>query len=105
MKEVTVRELDRMRRTGEAHQLIDVREKFEADLAPLGGTLLPMGEIEQHVDQIARDKKVVVHCRSGGRSGRVVQLLEKKYGFDNLYNLQGGSLAWSDEIDPAVPKY
>ena len=52
-----------------------------------------------------KDKKVVMHCRSGGRSGQVVDYLEKKFGFDNLYNLKGGILAWADEIDPSVTKY
>ncbi|MGB3619041.1 MAG: rhodanese-like domain-containing protein [Catalinimonas sp.] len=105
MKEVSVTELDQMRKEGADFQLIDVREPHEVEIAEIGGTLIPMGEVEANVDQIARDKKVVVHCRSGGRSGRVVQLLEQKHGFDNLYNLKGGILAWSDQVDPSVAKY
>ena len=105
MKEVTVSELKFMIDHGEDFQLIDVREPHEYDIAHLDGELIPMGEIVHHTDRISKDKKVVMHCRSGGRSGQVVDYLEKKFGFDNLYNLKGGILAWSDEIDPSVTKY
>lgn len=90
---------------GEDFQLIDVREQNEYDVAQIGGELIPLATVPQNVDKIAKDKKVVVHCRSGKRSGNAVQFLEQQHGFDNLYNLQGGILAWSDEIDPSVPKY
>ena len=105
MKEITVQELKRMRDNNEAHQLIDVREPHEADIAAIGGQLIPMGEILQHVDEIAKDKPVIIHCRSGARSASVVQALEKQHGFTNLYNLKGGILAWAKEIDPSVATY
>ena len=105
MKEVTVQELKRMRDNNEAHQLIDVREPHEADIAEIGGQLIPMGEILQHVDEIAKDKPVIIHCRSGARSASVVQALEKQHGFTNLYNLKGGILAWAKEIDPSLATY
>lgn len=90
---------------GEDFQLIDVREQNEYDVAQIGGELIPLATVPQNVDKISKDKKVVVHCRSGKRSGNAVQFLEQQHGFDNLYNLQGGILAWSDEIDPSIPKY
>lgn len=105
MKEVTVQELKRMRDNNEAHQLIDVREPHEAEIAAIDGQLIPMGEILQHVDEIAKDKPVIIHCRSGARSASVVQALEKQHGFTNLYNLKGGILAWAREIDPSLPTY
>ncbi|SDK84406.1 adenylyltransferase and sulfurtransferase [Catalinimonas alkaloidigena] len=105
MKEVTVQELQKMKESGEDFQLIDVREPYEREIADIGGEPMPMGQIDQHVDKIARDKKVVVHCRSGGRSGKIIEKLEREHGFDNLYNLKGGTLAWSAEIDPSVPRY
>lgn len=105
MKEMTVREFKQLQDSGEAYQLIDVREPHEFDFANIGGQLIPQAQITDHVDEISRDKKVVIHCRSGARSGRAVQLLEEQYGFDNLYNLKGGILAWSAEIDPNVPQY
>ena len=105
MKEITVQELKKMIDQNEAHQLIDVREQHEVDIAEMGGELIPMGEVMENVDKFSKDKKVVVHCRSGARSGSVIQALEQQHGFDNLYNLKGGILAWADEIDTSLTKY
>ena len=105
VKEVSVQELKLMIDNGEDFQLIDVREPYEADIAAIGGMLIPMGEVPTKVDMFARDKKVIVHCRSGARSGNVVQYLQDTEGMDNLYNLAGGILAWSREIDPSIPQY
>ncbi len=105
MKEVTVQELKALMDEGTDFQLIDVREQHEFDLANIAGELIPMGDIEQNIDKISKDKQVVVHCRSGARSGNVINYLNQKHGFDNLYNLKGGILAWSDEIDSSVQKY
>lgn len=105
MKEVTVVELKAMRDNNEPHQLIDVREQAEVDTASIGGEHIPMGLIVANIDKISRDVPVVIHCRSGGRSGAIVDALEKRFGFTNVYNLKGGISAWSNEIDPAVPLY
>jgi sulfur-carrier protein adenylyltransferase/sulfurtransferase len=105
MKEVTVQELKALMDSNADFQLIDVREPHEYQIANLGGELIPLGQVDAQADKIARDKQVVVHCRSGARSGNAIQFLEQKYGLQNLYNLKGGILAWSDQIDPAVPKY
>lgn len=105
MKEVTVQELKKMMDEKADFQLIDVREPHEADIAEIGGELIPQGDIPSNVDKISRDKQVVIHCRSGARSGNIVQWLEKNHGFTNLYNLKGGILAWADQIDPDVQKY
>ncbi len=105
VKEVTVTELKKWRDEGHAHQLIDVRKEFEIEIASIGAEHILQEEIEQHLDRIRTDIPVVIHCRSGKRSADVIALLEKKYGFANLFNLKGGVLAWSDEIDPALPKY
>ena len=104
MKEITVQELKEMMDAKSDFQLIDVREEMEFEHCNIGGQLIPMGIIMDHLDDIATDKKVVLHCKSGRRSATVLQILESK-GFTNLYNLQGGILAWSDQIDPTVPKY
>lgn len=105
MKEVTVKELKEMMDKDEDFQLIDVREPHERDIASIDGDLIPLGEIPQADDKIARDKKVIIYCRSGARSGQAVGFLSNKLGVDNLYNLKGGILAWADEIDPSVQKY
>lgn len=105
MKEITVQELKSRLENEENLQLIDVREQNEKDFADIGGELIPMGTIPNNVDKIKKDVDVVIYCRSGGRSGRVVQFLEANHGFKNIYNLKGGILAWSDEIDSSIPKY
>ena len=105
VKTVNVKELKQMMESGEDFQLIDVREQHEFDFANLNGELIPLNSIMDNSDKIAEDKKVIIHCRSGARSGQAVLALQQQFGFDNLYNLEGGILAWSDEIDPSVPKY
>jgi adenylyltransferase/sulfurtransferase len=105
MKEVTVQELKSMRDSNADFQLIDVREEHEYDIANIGGELIPMGTIMQNVDRISKDKKVIIHCRSGARSASVVQLLESSHQLSNLYNLKGGILAYAREIDPLLPTY
>ncbi len=98
MKEITVQQLRQMQDNQEDFQLIDVREAHEYDEANIGATLIPLGEVPSHMAEISRDKKVVVHCRSGKRSANAIQFLEKQ-GFDNLYNLKGGILAYQQEIE------
>lgn len=105
MKEVTVSDLKAMRDNNEPHQLIDVREEYEVELASMGGEHIPMGLIVGSIDSISRDVPVIIHCRSGGRSASVADALEKRFGFTNVYNLKGGITAWSKEIDPSVPIY
>lgn len=104
MKEVTVSQLKQMMDSKEDFQLIDVREPHEADIAQIGGELIPMGEVMANLDKISKDKKVIVHCKAGGRSAAIVNALQSQ-GYTEVYNLKGGILAWSSEIDPSVPKY
>ncbi|HOZ88264.1 MAG TPA: rhodanese-like domain-containing protein [Bacteroidia bacterium] len=98
MKEISVTELKKLVDTGADFQLIDVREEHEFDEANLNGQLIPMGEVLDRVDEISKDKQVVVHCRSGKRSAAIIGTLESQHGFTNLYNLKGGILAYIDEI-------
>ncbi|MFT4737970.1 MAG: rhodanese-related sulfurtransferase [Cyclobacteriaceae bacterium] len=105
VKEVTVSELKEMRDNAQDFQLVDVRELNEIEIAEIGGEVIPMGDIPDNIDKISKDKQVVIHCRSGARSGNIVKYLEQNHGFDNVYNLKGGILAWANEIDPTITKY
>jgi rhodanese-related sulfurtransferase len=105
MKEKTVFELKEMMDNHEDFQLIDVREDFEYEMSNLGGTLIPLGGILIEADKIAKDKPVIVQCRSGKRSAAAIMQLEQQLGYTNLYNLQGGILAWAEEIDPTIQVY
>lgn len=103
--EVSVTEYKSWLDSGEDVQLIDVREPHEVEIAEIGGELIPLKTVLDNADKISRDKKVVVHCRSGQRSADAIKQLQEKFDFDNLYNLKGGILAWSEEIDEKVPQY
>lgn len=105
MKEITVKELEELQHSKSDFQLIDVREPNEVEICEIGALLIPMATVPENVTQFSRDKQVVVHCRSGKRSGDVIQWLEQNHGFENLYNLKGGILAYADEIDPTLIKY
>ena len=105
MKEVTVQELKDKLDRNEDFQLIDVREELEYDICNLNGELLPMGSIFDHVDRISTDKPVIVHCKAGGRSAAVINELERRHGFTNLYNLKGGITEYARAIDPSITLY
>ncbi len=105
VNEITVEELKSMKDANEDFQLIDVREPYEYEIANLGGTLIPLGTIMDAVDQIDKEKKVVVHCRSGARSSNAIQFLQENFNYTNLVNLQGGILAYADRIDNSLTKY
>lgn len=105
VKEITVKELKKLMDEEADFQLIDVREPHEFEIANLKGQLIPLGELPKQTDKIAKDKQVVVHCRSGARSAQAIEYLQEQLGLDNLYNLKGGVLAWADEIDPSMQKY
>jgi rhodanese-related sulfurtransferase len=104
MKEISVQELKEKQDKGEDFQLIDVREDFEYEMSNLGGLSIPLGGILIESEKIDKDKPVVVMCRSGKRSAAAIMQLEQQ-GFTNLYNLQGGILAWADQIDPTINVY
>jgi adenylyltransferase/sulfurtransferase len=92
---------------GDDIRLIDVRESWEWDLANLeafGARLIPMATVPEHVEDLDPNDEVVVYCRSGARCMRVLQYLHTR-GFEKVRNLQGGLLAWSNEVDPTFPQY
>ena len=82
-----------------------MRETYEYDIMNISGKHIPLSEIMNSVDQIAKDIPVIIHCRSGKRSASVIEFLESKYQMENLYNLKGGILAYAHEIDNSLPTY
>jgi rhodanese-related sulfurtransferase len=98
MKEITPAELKKLMDEKADFELIDVREEYEFEEANINGKLIPMGEVLERATEIPKDKKVVVHCRSGKRSATVINALEQQHGYTNLYNLKGGILAYIDEV-------
>ncbi len=106
MNHMTVRELKKRLDAGNGPLVVDVRQPDEYQLANIGGRLLPLNELSGRIHELEafKDQDVVLMCRSGVRSASAFAIL-KQNGFSRLYNLDGGILAWSREIDSSVPTY
>jgi adenylyltransferase/sulfurtransferase len=102
--EMTPRELKARLDRGDEVYILDVREPHEYQICNLKGHLLPLGELPRRVHELDSSREIVAHCRSGKRSAEAVDFL-RKAGFRKIHNLKGGILAWSEEVDPSVPKY
>ena len=103
--DITVKELKERMDRGEAPRLIDVREPHEAAICRIpGAELIPAAQFAQQLGELDPHEEIVIHCKSGGRSGQAVQMMKAR-GFTNARNLTGGVLAWIDQIDPSQPKY
>ena len=103
--EVTVAEVKARLDRGDDFLLLDVRETREFDICRIPGSrLIPLGELPSRLGELEGAQDLVVHCKSGVRSGKAVALL-REAGYDGARNLQGGILAWIDQIDPSLPKY
>lgn len=96
VKEITVEAFRKLEIQGADFQLIDVREDFEYAISNMNGELIPLSTVLQNAHKIAKDKQVVIHCRSGKRSADAIRDLQTNFGFENLYNLKGGILAYAD---------
>ena len=105
MKDITPKQLKSRLDAGEAIDIIDVREAWEVAQGMLANAIhIPMDDIPDAVDQISKDKPVVIMCHTGRRSEQVAMWMDTE-GFDNVLNLVGGIDQWSREIDPSLPRY
>jgi len=102
--EITPRELKSRLDQGDDLYIVDVRELHEYQICNLNGHLIPLGELSKRVHELDSSREIVAHCRTGKRSSEAVDFL-RKAGFRKIWNLKGGILAWSDEVDSSVPKY
>ncbi|MGA2350565.1 MAG: rhodanese-like domain-containing protein [Terracidiphilus sp.] len=102
--QLAVKELKRRIDAGEDVYILDVREPWEHKIAQIGGKLIPQNEVPQRLAEIDRDREIIVHCHHGVRSQRIAEFL-KQSGYARVTNLAGGINAWSEEVDPKVPKY
>jgi len=102
--EITPRELKARLDRGDDVFILDVREPHEYQICQIGGHLIPLGDLPRRVNELDSSREIVAHCRSGKRSADAVAFL-RQAGFRKIWNLKGGILAWSDEVDPRVPKY
>jgi adenylyltransferase/sulfurtransferase len=102
--QLAVKELKSRIDKGEDVFILDVREPYEYQIAQIGGKLIPQNDVPQRLNEIPRDREIIVQCRSGARSQKIAEFL-KQSGYPQVANRAGGILAWSDEIDPKVQKY
>jgi adenylyltransferase/sulfurtransferase len=106
MEEITAQELKARLDRGDDLQIIDVREPNEYQAAHLEqSTLIPLGQIVNRMGEIDQNRETVVHCKLGGRSAKAIEALQRAGYAGRLVNLKGGITAWSNEVDPTVPKY
>ena len=106
MEEITATELKQRLDRGDDIQLIDVREPGEYDVARIpDAKLIPLGEVVNRKDEIEEGLETVVHCKGGVRSARAIEALTRAGFKGKLINLKGGITAWSNDVDPSVPKY
>jgi adenylyltransferase/sulfurtransferase len=99
MNTITPAELKEKIHNHQPHQLVDVREPHEHQVYNIGGILIPMDDIFNQSQTIKKDIPVIFYCKLGIRSQIVIQRLEDRFGFTNLFNLQGGMERWKKEID------
>jgi adenylyltransferase/sulfurtransferase len=102
--ELTPCELKEKLDRGEDIFILDVREPHEYQICNLHGHLIPLGELPRRVHELDSAREIVAHCKSGKRSAQAVDFL-RQAGFRKIYNLRGGILSWSTEVDPSVPRY
>jgi adenylyltransferase/sulfurtransferase len=105
--EITPAELKERLDRGDRLTIIDVREPFEweiGNLEPYGARLIPLKQVPERLGEIDPNEEIVLQCRSGGRSAQALGFL-RRHGYERLWNLKGGILRWSDEVDPSIPKY
>ena len=106
MQEITVTELKQKLDRGDDVQLIDVRQPDEHAFARIeGAKLIPLGEVVQRMNELDATRETVIHCKMGGRSAKAIEALERAGFKGSLTNLRGGITAWSNEVDPKIPKY
>lgn len=93
--DITVQELKERLDKGETFNFYDVREEHEYEDDNLGATLIPLGDLPDHLDELEslKDEEIVIHCRSGARSGNAQKYLQAN-GFTNVRNVTGGILAY-----------
>ena len=106
MPQITATELKQRLDNGDDLQIIDVREAPELEIAKMPGTIhIPLGQVMNRMSEIDPTRETVVHCKMGGRSARAIAALKQAGFTGNLINLTGGIIAWSNDVDPSVPKY
>jgi adenylyltransferase/sulfurtransferase len=106
MQSITATELKQRLDNGEDVQIVDVREVNEVAIGRIPNSIhIPLAQVLERMSEIDPSRDTVVHCKMGGRSARAIEALQRSGYKGSLSNLTGGIIAWSNEVDPSVPKY
>ena len=104
--EISATELKQRMDQGDDLQIVDVREANEVAVAKLPNSIhIPLGQVINRMSEIDPNRETVVHCKMGGRSAKAIEALKRSGFSGKLLNLKGGITAWSNDVDPSVPKY
>jgi rhodanese-related sulfurtransferase len=102
MRSITATELNQAILRGEDYVIVDIREPYEHAACNINTLHIPMGEICDKRSELPANKSIVIMCRSGKRAEAVANILASDHGMDNIYLLQGGIMAWKDEVDQTL---
>ena len=106
MQEISATELKQKMDSGEDVQIVDVREANEVAVARIPNSIhIPLTDVVNRMSEIDPNRETVVHCKGGVRSARAIEALQRSGFTGSLTNLRGGITAWSNDVDPSVPKY
>ena len=106
MQSITATELKQRLDNGEDLQIVDVREANEVAIGRIPNSIhIPLAQVLERMSEIDPSRDTVVHCKMGGRSARAIEALQRSGYTGSLSNLTGGIIAWSNDVDPSVPKY
>ncbi|HEU4479549.1 MAG TPA: rhodanese-like domain-containing protein [Pyrinomonadaceae bacterium] len=106
ISQISATELKQRLDQGDDIQIVDVREAHELAVAKMPGTIhIPLGQVLNRMSEIDPNRETVVHCKMGGRSAKAIEVLKRAGFTGSLSNLTGGITAWSNDVDPSVPKY
>ena len=106
MEEITSTELKQRLDRGDDVQIVDVREDNEVAIGRIPNSIhIPLAQVLTRMNEIDPNRETVVHCKMGGRSARAIDALQRSGFTGKLLNLAGGITAWSQDVDPSVPKY
>jgi rhodanese-related sulfurtransferase len=102
MNTISPRALQERIQVSKDFEILDIREPYEYDLCNLGSLHIPMDEVPQRVNELPADKNIAVMCRSGRRAEAVVNMLETDFRMSNVYLLEGGIVAWKEQVDTSL---
>jgi adenylyltransferase/sulfurtransferase len=102
MMYLSANEINNRKLNGESITIIDIREPYEVEVASIGCTAIPMGEIVNHLEELRNMQQLVLMCRSGKRAESVANWLESEHGIPQVIVMEGGICQWKEQVNPSL---